>query len=231
MSRLQQFNLLLIEDDLALAELVAHFLSLNNFNISIALNAAKARNIIKNHNFDIIVCDVMLPDGNGFYLAKDLFKYQQCPIIFLTALSDDDSQIEGFDAGATDYIAKPVNPSVLLARIKANLKKIQKVDKSEILQLGIFTFDHRTKSLSKNQIKVSITNQEFDILWLFVSNINQPLAREYLFEQIVGRSYDGSDRAADLKISRLRKKLKSLALDELAIESIRNQGYVFSFTE
>ncbi|MEW6990828.1 response regulator transcription factor [Colwelliaceae bacterium 6441] len=231
MSTSHAYKLLLIEDDFALAELVAQFLSLNGFSVSLALTADKARKLTSEQAFDIIICDVMLPDGNGFSLIKELISTLQCPILFLTALGDDDSQIEGFNAGAVDYIAKPVNPPVLLARIKANLKKIQRTDKSEILQLGLFTFDHRTKTLIKNQEKVAITNQEFDILWLFANNINKPLARDYLFENIVGRVYDGSDRAADLKISRLRKKLQQLQLPELAIDSIRNQGYVFNFTE
>ncbi|WP_206483760.1 response regulator transcription factor [Thalassotalea sp. G2M2-11] len=231
MSQTRPFHLLLVEDDLALAELVANFLSLNNFDVSIALTAKQARHIAQEKHFDIIVCDVMLPDGNGFVLIKDLFKHQQCPVIFLTALGDDDSQIEGFDAGAVDYIPKPVNPSVLLARIKANLKKIKTSDKTDVLQFGTFVFDHRTKSLMQNKEKIAVTNQEFDILWLFVNNLNQPLPRDFLFQEIVGREYDGSDRAADLKISRLRKKLQLLGLDELVIESIRNQGYVFSISE
>lgn len=224
-------RLLLIEDDVALAELIANFLSLNGFNVAIALTAEQARKNVVKQAYDIIVCDIMLPDGNGLHLIKELFQSQRCPVIFLTALGDDESHIQGLDSGAADYIAKPVSPSVLLARIKASMRKIKPKNKDDILQFGVFTFDSRIKALHKSGEKIALTNQEFDILWLFLNSLGKPIAREYLFERIVGREYDGSDRAADLKISRLRKKLQQLGLSELSIESIRNQGYIFTFTD
>jgi len=228
MTTSQPYQLLLIEDDLPLAELIAHYLSKHNIEVSLALNAESAKIITRGRSFDIIVCDIMLPDGNGFNLIKELLKKQSAPVIFLTALSDDDSHIKGLEVGAADYIAKPVSPSVLLAHIKANLRKVQTLSSTTTLQLGIFEFNSRTKSLLRDNVKIEITNQEFDILWLFASQLHAPLERDYLFKKIVGREYDGKDRAMDLKISRLRKKLAQLGLNELSIESIRNQGYVFN---
>jgi len=228
MTNIEPYKLLLVEDDLPLAELIAQYLTKHSIKVSLALNAESAKIITSEKSFDIIVCDVMLPDGNGFNLIKELLKKQSVPVIFLTALSDDDSHIKGLDVGAADYIAKPVNPSVLLAHIKANLRKVQTANSTSTLQLGIFEFNSRTKSLLKDNVKIAVTNQEFDILWLFASQIHAPLARDYLFKKIVGRDYDGKDRAMDLKISRLRKKLTQLGLNELSIESIRNQGYIFT---
>ena len=220
-------KILLVEDDQALARLIADYLTANNFIVTTSHTAAQAKAEVEQQRFDLIVCDVMLPDGNGFHLIKSLFKAQQGPVVFLTALGDDDSHIEGLEVGAVDYIAKPISPPVLLARIKATLRKVQTSQGEHIVQFGSFIFDSRTKTLLNQKEKIDLTNQEFDILWLFINNLNKPLARDFLFETIVGRAYDGTDRAADLKISRLRKKLQLLNLKELSIESIRNQGVCF----
>ncbi|WP_448569212.1 response regulator transcription factor [Thalassotalea ganghwensis] len=224
-------NILLIEDDEALAELIADYLRDNYFEVTTAHTAKQAKVQADQQHFDLIVCDVMLPDGNGFHLIKTLFQTQQGPVIFLTALGDDASHIEGLEVGAVDYIAKPISPPVLLARINAALRKVQSNQGEHIVQFGPFIFDSRTKTLLNQKQRVDLTNQEFDILWLFINHLNKPLARDFLFENIVGRAYDGSDRAADLKISRLRKKLQLLELNQLSIESIRNQGYVFRYEE
>lgn len=219
-------NILLVEDDDILAELICDCLSEEGYFIMHATNGENAINICNKHNFNLIICDLMLPDCHGFNLINKLNFSHRCPFIFLTALDDDQTHIQGLEKGAADFIAKPVDPFVLLARIKANLRHYNV--KNDSLTVGEFTFHARNKTLLKAEHTIEITNQEFDILWLFIQNSDKPLTREFIFKHIVGRDYDGLDRAADLKISRLRKRLVELNCAKLNVETIRNQGYILT---
>ncbi|WP_100643680.1 response regulator transcription factor [Alteromonas facilis] len=219
-------RILLIEDDAPLAELISDFLSSQGFRVTLALNGTQAIHFSEDCTFDVIVCDLMLPDIHGFRLAQKLRIAQTCPLIFLTALGDDETHIQGLELGASDFIAKPVKPQVLLARIKTQLRKQALVEEVDELSFGEYRLQQRAKTLFKRDEIIPLTNQEFDILWLFASHPDDPLSREFMFKQVVGRPYDGSDRAADLKISRVRKKLQQLGCGDLNIRTIRGRGYI-----
>ncbi len=224
-------HILLIEDDVPLAELVADFLAEKGFEITTAVNGAQAVKYCHEMVFDMIICDLMLPDTHGFKLAERVCGDQHCPLIFLTAVSDDTTHISGLELGAVDFITKPVRPPVLLARINAHLRKQPVVEEAAMVELGEYKLDHRAKGLYRAGAPIPLTNQEFDILWLFIKYSDSPISREFMFQQIVGRPYDGSDRAADLKISRLRKKLQQSGCGNLHIRTIRGRGYILSLDE
>lgn len=222
-------NLLLIEDDECLAELIQECLECEGFTVHHAITGSKALQKCRDNKYDLIICDLMLPDTNGFELVKKLDSNSLSPFIFLTAICDDNTHIRGLESGAADFIAKPVDPSVLIARVKSSLRQYSV--KTDIITVNSYTFYARNKSLKRGQAEVAITNQEFDILWEFINKPESPLSREYLFEQIIGRPYDGIDRAADLIISRLRKKLSSLGCVEINISTIRGKGYMLTIDE
>lgn len=221
-------RILLVEDDIPLSELIADYLREKGLIVVIAMNGAQAIQYSHEQEFDLIVCDLMLPDTHGFKLVERICGDQHCPLIFLTAVSDDDTHIYGLELGAVDFIAKPVRPPVLLARINAQLRKQPVVEDAAIVELGDYKLDYRAKGLYQAGRSIALTNQEFDILWLFIKYSDSPISREFMFQQIVGRPYDGSDRAADLKISRLRRKLAQSGCNDLHIRTIRGRGYILS---
>lgn len=224
-----QYQLLLIEDDLPLAELIIDFLQDYEFSVSHADEGKKAIALTKKQRFDLVICDILLPDIEGFELLPKLSLAHQCPVIFLTAILDDSSQIKGLGMGASDYIMKPVAPEILLARIRANIRQIEGRTLSDNLSIGPLYIDKSHEKITYHGKDLTLTSQEFEIIWFFCAQGDKIIDREMLFQELIGRPYDGQDRAADLRISRLRKKLLTLGYKELTIDSIRSKGYLFKF--
>lgn len=219
-------HILLIEDDADLSLLIHDFLQENAYQVTRAASARDALYKCSLRSFDLIICDLMLPDKHGFDLAAQLKEEQNCPLIFLTALGDDETHIHGLQQGAVDFLTKPVKPAILLARIKVNLQKQPIKPEKDLLQWGRYQFDDRAKIVKCQGRELPLTNQEYDILRIFIRSAATPISRDFLFQQLVGRPYDGCDRAADLKISRLRKKLQECGCDDIHIKTLRSQGYV-----
>lgn len=222
-------KILLIEDDLDLAELTLLYLTQQGFDLTHSESAQAVANLPADLRFDLIICDIMLPDSDGFSLFAELQARYQCVIIFMTALDGQQEQIKGLELGASDYIVKPVNPELLVARIKANLRKLPSEAPPQSVTLHDFTIDHTHQQLTIGDRQQKVTTQEFDLLWIFAQHPGKVLSREYLFEQYVGRPYDGLDLAIDLKISRLRKKIDSYQIDGLTIKTVHGQGYLFNY--
>ncbi|WP_337879471.1 response regulator transcription factor [Rheinheimera sp.] len=224
----QHSQILLIEDDAGLALGIAEYLSEQGVMLSHAPDADSALRITG--NFDLILCDIMLPDGNGFELLPLLQKRWTCPVVFLTALSSAQDQIEGLEAGAADYLCKPIDPSLLLAKIRSCLRANQRLQQpSRQITLHDLVMD-----LGLNQARLAgkplqLTSLEFDILCFFMTRPGLIVSRELLFQHLVGREYDGLCRAIDIRISRLRKHLEQLQVQGLSIITVRGQGYLFNY--
>ncbi|WP_394175849.1 response regulator transcription factor [Thalassotalea litorea] len=225
----KNYHLLLIEDDIPLAELVSDYLNDYEFAVTCVHSGQEAIEQAQNAAFDLILCDIMLPDIDGFELLPNLDIGPQVPVLYLTAMTDSMSQIKGLNAGAADYILKPVDPEVLLARIRANIRMMERRTQATSLTLGNLFLDKTTAQATYYGKRLDLTAQDFEIIWYFAQRGDDIVDRDSLFEDIIGRSYDGKDRAADLRISRLRKKLSTVGLEELSIVSIRNKGYVFKY--
>lgn len=218
--------ILLIEDDAPLAELIGDYLADHLYRVRVCANAAAALEAIRTFLPDLVLCDVNLPDMPGFALLGKLGLAPEVPCLFLTALSDKASQLEGFTLGAADYIIKPVDPDILLARIRAHLRQGQECQQ---LQLGELQLDKQSLQARFAGQLIDLTGYEFELLWYFVSRGSGTVSREQLFLALLDRPYDGKDRAIDLRISRLRKKLSLQGLAELDIISVRNRGYLFTY--
>ncbi|WP_369743582.1 response regulator transcription factor [Pseudidiomarina sp. PP-1MA] len=217
-------KLLLIEDDQALAQLIVDYLQEQHYQVLHFTSIEESLRLANRQAIDLIICDVMLPGVNGFQGIARLTSHFACPLLFLSALSSQREQIMGLELGACDYITKPVDPSLLLAKIKANLRKT-KATSNPTLLLGDIEFNRQRRSMHYQQQVCEFTHKEFALLWMLVLHCNQVLSREYLFEQTVGRRYDGLDRTIDLKISRLRKKLEQAAIPQLELMTVYGQGY------
>ncbi|MGL4749135.1 MAG: response regulator transcription factor [Shewanella sp.] len=222
-------QILLVEDDIPLAELVCTYLTQEGYRTIHIDNAENALARRDTDNFDLIICDVMLPGLDGFSIYPQLAASYPCPIIFLTALDNHTDQIRGLNLGACDYLLKPVVPPLLLARIKATLRKQHNPLSRSQLKIYDLSLNPNLQQVCLGDEVLSFTTKEFSLLWIFALHAGKVLSREFLFEQLVGREYDGLDRAIDLKISRLRKRLDELYVPGLAITTIHGKGYLFNY--
>lgn len=218
-------KLLLIEDDLPLAELTQDFLLDNGFKVMHAADGQAGLKKCKENIYDLIICDVMLPDISGFKLIKKIRNIIPTPTLFLTAINEDDEQVRGLELGAIDYIVKPVSPSILLARIRNILFQLNKNIKDQIITLDLFEINRQQGLCKIHGEVVPLTPSEFSLLWILARFIGQPISRELLFKETVGREYDGLDRTIDGRISRLRKKLEAMASGQFTIRTVWSKGY------
>lgn len=231
-------RILLIEDDERLAHLTAEYLQKNDFEVSIEERGDAAENRILNENPDLVILDVMLPGKDGFEVCRSVRAKYKGVILMLTARDEDLDQILGLELGADDYIAKPVQPRLLLARIKALLRRSSSstspaehsTETGETTQLafGNFRISQATRSTHLGDEVIDLTTAEFDLLWLLASHAGSILSRDDLLQQLRGIGFDGLDRSIDARISRLRRKLGDDPDNPTRIKTVRGKGYLFS---
>jgi len=231
-------RILLVEDDERLAELTAEYLRKNDFEVTLEARGDTAEARILNDDPDLVILDVMLPGKDGFEVCRSVRARYKGVILMLTARDEDLDQILGLELGADDYIAKPVQPRLLLARIKALLRRAPTTGKSgedeagseESAQLsfGIFKISQATRSTQLGDETIDLTTAEFDLLWLLARHAGSILSRDDLLQQLRGIGFDGLDRSIDARISRLRRKLGDDPENPTRIKTVRGKGYLFS---
>lgn len=229
-----QPRILLVEDDERLAALTAEYLVKNGFDVSIEPRGDTARDRIPRESPDLVVLDVMLPGADGFEVCKSVRSNYHGVILMLTARDEDMDQILGLELGADDYIAKPVQPRLLLARIKALLRRIGPAagepapSTSDELAFGTFRISQATRAATLAGTPIDLTTAEFDLLWLLASHAGTVLSRDELLQELRGIGFDGLDRSIDARISRLRRKLGDDPDNPERIKTVRGKGYLFS---
>ncbi|MDR0776786.1 MAG: winged helix-turn-helix domain-containing protein [Azonexus sp.] len=226
-------RILLVEDDARLAELTAEYLAKNDFEVAIESRGDSAEARILAEQPDLVILDVMLPGKDGFEVCRSVRQQYRGVILMLTARDEDFDQILGLEMGADDYIAKPVQPRVLLARIKALLRRLPVASDSgggdaESLVFGQFRISQATRTTSLADTGIDLTTAEFDLLWLLASHAGNVLSRDDLLQELRGIGFDGLDRSIDARISRLRKKLNDDPENPTRIKTVRGKGYLFS---
>ncbi|PKI13234.1 response regulator transcription factor [Colwellia sp. 12G3] len=224
-------HIVIIEDDIMLADLTQSFLQQHNYLVTVYNTANAFLSQADYNKIDIIVCDINMPEMNGFELCKRVRDNYSGPFIFLTARKDDVDQIQGLELGADDYINKPVKPPLLLARIRASIKtKERLINKtpSKCIELTNLIIDKDARLLEVNNQPVTLTSDDLDLLWFLIFNKDKTLSRDDLFMEMMGRTYDGQDRVIDSRISRLRKKFNNLKDNPYEIKTVWRLGYVFS---
>jgi two-component system OmpR family response regulator len=225
-------RILLVEDDERLAELTAEYLTKNDMQVTIEPRGDTAEARILAEQPDLVMLDVMLPGKDGFEVCRAVRPNYRGVILMLTARDEDFDQILGLEMGADDYIAKPVQPRVLLARIKALLRRLPTNEgpatESEKMVFGQFNISQSTRTAVLSSQNIDLTTAEFDLLWLLASHAGNVLSRDDLLQELRGIGFDGLDRSIDARISRLRKKLNDDPENPTRIKTVRGKGYLFS---
>lgn len=223
-------RILIVEDDERLAELTQEYLIKNGLEVAIETDGGRAIKRILSEKPDLVVLDVMLPTADGLTVCREVRTEFSNPILMLTARTDDMDQVLGLEMGADDYVSKPVQPRVLLARIRALLRRSESSGTEEMpqkIQFGNLTIDNGGRSVMLNDAPVDFTSAEYDLLWLLASNAGKILSREDIFERLRGIEYDGQDRSIDVRISRIRPKIGDDPENPKRIKTVRSKGYLF----
>lgn len=225
-------RILLVEDDTRLACLTAEYLAKNGFRVDIEGDGETAEHRILTENPDLVILDIMLPGKDGFEICRTVRPSYHGVILMLTARDEDVDQILGLELGADDFIAKPVQPRLLLARVRALLRRLpsasQETAGQEQLNFGQFHISQATRTATLGNSPIDLTTAEFDLLWLLAQRAGTVLSRDDLLQDLRGIGFDGLDRSIDARISRLRKKLNDDPENPTRIKTVRGKGYLFS---
>ncbi len=201
--------------------------------VTLAVNGADALGKVASNNYDLLVLDVMMPVMNGIDALKELRASSSLPVIMLTARGDDLDRILGLELGADDYVSKPCNPRELFARIRAVLRRTQPSSDQPItaLEIGDIYADPTTRGVSLNLTSgnrnISLTQTEFDLLYLFLASSNQIVSRSEMSMKILGKPLSQWDRSIDVHVSNLRKKLGLHTDGQERIRTLRGSGYMY----
>ncbi len=231
----ESWRILIVEDDERLAALTRDYLESNGLRVSVENDGARAIERIKQEQPDLVVLDLMLPGEDGLAVCRIVRPHYHGPILMLTARTEDLDQVLGLEMGADDYVAKPVRPRVLLARIRALLRRVK--DKPEIpvthvgtenrLTFGNLVVDNAMREAWLEGKSIDLTSAEFDLLWLLSASAGRVLTREEIFHQLRGIEYDGQDRSIDVRVSRIRPKVGDDPDSPRRIKTVRSKGYLF----
>lgn len=223
-------HILIVDDDPEIRSLLARYLGGQGFRISVAADRRECESRIADGSPELIVLDVMLPDGSGLDICRDLQQRRpRIPVILLTALKEDVDRIIGLELGADDYLGKPFNPRELVARIKAVLRRAGRDEppapETRIYAFADFEANPELRSvIDRTGAEVDLTGAEFDLLRVFLERPGRLLSRDQLLDMTQGRHRDPLDRSIDVLMSRLRRKLGDGDRGSL-FKTVRNGGY------
>jgi len=221
-------HILIIEDEVKIAELIEKYLYLEGFKTSLIHDGNCALDAVNELNPDLIILDIMLPGTNGIELCSKIRQYSDVPIIMLTARVEEIDHLIGFDVGADDYVTKPFKPKELMARVKAILKRRRMpTNKPSTFTAGNIIVDpSEYKVLVKNE-ELKLTINEFSLLKILIASPNKVFSRQDLLTMTQGKYFESYERSIDSHIKNLRKKLTQADPDSHYIESIYGVGYKF----
>ncbi|MEZ8287981.1 response regulator [Vibrio sp. 10N.237.312.B06] len=227
-------KMIIVEDDLKLQQMLKDYFVAQDFEVTALDDGSDAVQTILDDQPDIVLLDLMLPVTDGLTICRQTRTHFKGRILMLTASDDDFDHVAGLETGADDYVTKPIKPRVLLARVRSLLRRQETntplVDDSSSLQFGQLTLKNTYKKCELSDVVLSLTDSEFDLLWLLASNPDTPLSRDYLTQTLRGIEYDGIDRTIDNKVVRLRKILGDDKTPAEKIQTIRGKGYLFVST-
>jgi two-component system response regulator RstA len=224
-----QDRILLVEDDTKLARLVTEFLESNGYRVSTETHGDKAVERIIEEVPDLVILDLMLPGLDGLSVCERVRAQYKYPILMLTARGEETDELQGLEIGADDYIAKPVRPQLLLARIKTLLRRSRRFDSDQQrMTLGSVEIDAGRRAVTIDARPVDVTTTEFELLWFLARHAGEVVTRDQISHALRGHEWDGLDRSIDLAVSRLRKKLGDDGRNPERIRSIRSAGYMWA---
>ena len=222
-------DILLVEDDRRLADLTAEYFRQNGLSVAVESRGDKALSRFAAEKPRVVLLDLMLPGLDGLTICRELREVFDGPILIFTARDSDIDQVIGLEAGADDYVAKPVDPMVLLARTRALLRRVEsdgKTAPSGDIILGRLRISPSSQEVWLDDNKIQLTTHEFELLLLLARHAGTVLSRDDIFHNLRGIEYDGLDRSIDGRISKLRKKLKDCANEPARIKTVWGKGYL-----
>ena len=227
-------RILVVDDDREIRDLLARYLERQHFRVTAVRDAREARRIWPTTTFQMVILDLMLPGEGGLDFARWLRTESDVPILMLTALGEENDRIIGLELGADDYLTKPFNPRELLARMRAVLRRASEVGEkresgSKTLFFNGWTLESaRRRLVNPDGTEVPLTGGEYDLLVALLDRANKVLTRDMLLDLLRGRQAGPFDRAIDVAISRLRRKLEDDGRHAQLIKTVRGGGYVLA---
>ena len=228
----ERTDILLVEDDKRLASLTARYFELNGFSVVIEARGDQAIAQFVRVRPRIVLLDILLPGLDGLSVCREIRKRFDGPVLIFTAKDTDIDQVVGLEAGADDYVCKPADPMVLLARTRALLRRAEHsgsgAKRLDDIVLGRLRISEASQQVRLDGEPVTLTTQEFELLVLLARSTGQVLSREEIYRSIRGIDYDGMDRSIDGRISRLRRKLNDDADAPKRIKTVWGKGYLLA---
>ncbi|CAA7602321.1 Two component system, signal transduction response regulator [Acididesulfobacillus acetoxydans] len=225
-------NVLIIEDDLNIAEMERDYLQLNGYKVEISQEGVAGLKKALSGIYDILIVDLMLPQKDGFEIIKEVRKKLEIPVIVVSARSEDIDKIRGLDSGADDYLTKPFSPAELMARIKSHLTRYErltgKATAAEVINRGGLEINTASHQVYVNGKEVSFTTKEYELLLFFAANPNIVFTKEHLFNTIWGEDCYGDPATVAVHVQKVRKKIERDSANPAYIETIWGTGYRFN---
>ncbi len=224
-------KVLIIEDDLSIAELEKDYLIINGFDVTFETSGVKGLYLAKTKKFDLIILDLMLPGIDGFSICKELRPSLDIPILMVSAKDEGIDKIRGLGLGADDYITKPFSPNELVARVKAHISRYERLTnqdtKEEVIEINGLLMDITARRVFINDVEVNLSIKEFDILHLLAKNPNRVFSKEEIFERIWDTTSAGDISTVTVHIRKIREKIEKGSKEPKFIETIWGAGYRF----
>ncbi len=214
-------KILVVEDDVSTNNVIAEVMNAEGFEVLRAYDGERALELFYENKADLVLLDIMLPKKSGLEVLKEIKSFSSVPVVMLTAMGDEYTQIKSFDMQADEYVTKPFSPIVLAKRVKALLRLTDPVENCRVT-IGENTVDFGSYEVVRNGEKIPFTTREMQLLKYLVTNRGQVVSREQILENVWGCGYDPIDRTVDTHIKNIRKKL-----DTACITTVKNAGYRF----
>jgi len=225
-------HVLIVDDDERIRGLLQKFLARHGYWVTPARDAAHARKLLAGLEFDLIVIDVMMPGEDGFTFTKSLRETLDTPIMLLTAKGDTDDRIVGLEAGADDYLSKPFEPKELLLRMNAVLRRVPKTEEvkevPKTLHLGEIRYDISRGEMWNGEDMIRLTATESALMRIFCAKVNEPISRGQLVQDLGRDDGRAQERAIDVQITRLRRKIEADPKQPRYLQTVRGAGYMLA---
>lgn len=223
-------KILIIEDDRDIAEIERDYLELGGFSVTVRSDGDSGLAEAKTGAYDLVLLDLMLPGKDGFTVCRELRAVSDIPILMVTARHEDVDKIRGFGFGADDYVEKPFSPSVLVARVKAHLSRMERIrprepDKKTELTFGTLTLNTETHRLFRNGTEIPLKNKEYELLCFLMRHPDRIFGREDLYEHIWGLESMGDNITVAVHINRLREKIEEVPAEPKLLQTVWGVGY------
>ncbi|NLM60496.1 MAG: response regulator transcription factor [Clostridiales bacterium] len=224
-------NILIVEDDMSIAELVRDYLAVNGFECDIAADGIKGLEMALNNDYDLVILDIMLPGLDGFAILSRIREEKDIPVILLTAKKEEIDKIRAFGLGADDYMTKPFSPGELVARVKMRIERYDSLTgrrgKNAVLKIRGLEIDRDARKVFVSGVEKQFTAKEYDLLLFLAENPNRVFSREVLFDRIWGLDAIGDVATVTVHIQRIREKIEEDTQNPQYIETVWGAGYRF----